>query len=328
MSDGILSLANKTSDGGKSLAGEYSRQLQQLFQDYSDSYDSRDSEAQKVFKDEVARLKGLRDAAANQGVVTGRDIFYPEKGLGKPRADQFAAAAGVSMNEAFDAMRSGLGDIDSRDWSKIMSSADPYTAAMQAKQAQLNSVDPGLVTGAQEQLIGQADYDAGAGMDYLLGLDALTAGYLKDKNSVSPAQLRSAKKIQQYNPETGNMDLDVYYKDPNTTTPYIDEQRFIFENQPYRFPSGEFDPSTLENLPNYRSDFQSVMGRAPGVQDFSNYGYTDPQASFEGIYGDPMGQGQVQAQAPAFSYMGTRGVRPVIPSREGIMSALSRMGVV
>ena len=111
--EGIISLAN----GGKSLAGEYSRQLQQLFQDFSDSYDSRDREAQKGFQGEVARLKGLRDAAANQGVVTGRDIFSPEKGLGKLRADQFAAAAGVSMNEAFDAMRSGLGDIDAREFS-------------------------------------------------------------------------------------------------------------------------------------------------------------------------------------------------------------------
>jgi hypothetical protein len=321
---GLMGLVREVPEAGKALAGEYSRQIQQLFADYANTYDSRDSGAQKTFKNEVARLKDLRDAAASEGVVTGRDVLSPQKNLGKPRADEFAAATGVSMNEAFDAMRSGMGDIDARDWSKIMSSSDPYTAAMQAKQAQLNSVDPKFVVGAQSQLIGQTDYDADAGIDYLLGLDAKTAGYLTDKNSVSPKELRSAKKIQQYNPETGNMDLDVYYENPNTTTPYIDEQRFIFENQPYRFPSGEFNPSTLENLPNYKSDFQSVMGSAPTVQDFSDYGYTNPQASFQGIYGGPMDQGQVSAQSPSFSY----GVRPVIPFRGGIMSALSRMGVV
>ena len=286
--DQMLDAVEKNSNA--ELAGDYTKQIKQLFQDYADrapgTYEEN-RDALKAFKAEHARLKSLQQEAANRGIVTGRDIFNPERFLNKPRLDEFAEAAGISFNEAANAMRSEIGEnTDARDWSAIMASDNPYQAAMDAKQAQIEAFDPRHFREVVLERAATNPFgDAAAGSKYLLNLDEKTSNYLTNKLTSTPRELRTAERIMGYNPETGMTDVAVYYKNPNTTTPYIDKHRFIFENQPYKFPSGNFDPGALENLPNYPAEFKSVSGSLPTVQDFADYGYTDPEASFEGIYG-------------------------------------------
>jgi hypothetical protein len=346
--DELLKKVEKNSNA--ELAGDYTRQIKQLFQDFADKKPSRFEDlgytpfgkpgdydkAALAFKAEHARLKKLQQEAANRGIVTGKDIFYPEKFLNKPETRQFAEAAGVSYSEAANAMRSGM-NTDARDWAAIMASDNPYQAAMDAKQAQIEAFDPRHFKGiVLEQAATNPFGDAAAGSNYLLDLDEKTYNYLMDMRTSTPRELRSAERIMGYNPETGNLGVSVYYKNPNTTTPYIDKQRFIYENQPYKFPSGEFDPSALENLPNYPSEYKSVTGALPTVQDFADYGYTDPQASFEGImtqygyYGDdatdPVNQSvdlaPMQQYSPVYTQVSPVTLQPLLPTQYGGIQSL------
>jgi hypothetical protein len=346
--DELLKKVEKNSNA--ELAGDYTRQIKQLFQDFADKKPSRFEDlgytpfgkpgdydkAALAFKAEHARLKKLQQEAANRGIVTGKDIFYPEKFLNKPGTRQFAEAAGVSYSEAANAMRSGM-NTDARDWAAIMASDNPYQAAMDAKQAQIEAFDPRHFGGiVLEQAATNPFGDAAAGSNYLLDLDEKTYNYLMDMRTSTPRELRSAERIMGYNPETGNLGVSVYYKNPNTTTPYIDKQRFIYENQPYKFPSGEFDPSALENLPNYPSEYKSVTGALPTVQDFADYGYTDPQASFEGImtqygyYGDdatdPVNQSvdlaPMQQYSPVYTQVSPVTLQPLLPTQYGGIQSL------
>jgi hypothetical protein len=227
--------------------------------------------------------------------AAGRDILNPASNASKSKTGKptdaewrkITAGLGTPKNAAF-ALNSEMGEIDARNWKAILASDNPYKAAMDAKQAQLDSFDPMHFRDIARQYIGTNNFgDAAAGSQYLLQLDEKTSSYLKDKNSVSPKELMSAEVLTARNPDTGLIETSTYYKNPETTKPYIDRVTFLLESFPWKNPTGApIDPSSFENLPNYPSEFQEVMGRPVTQQDFSDYGYTDPEGSFKGIMGE------------------------------------------
>ena len=233
---------------------------------------------------------------AKSKVITGRDILNPASNASKSKTGKPTYAKWNKIVSGLDtpknaalALNSEMGDIDTRNWKAILASDNPYKAAMDAKQAQLDSFDPMHFRDIARQYIGTNNFgDAAAGSQYLLQLDEKTSSYLKDKNSVSPKELMSAEVFAARNPDTGLMETATYYKNPKTTKPYIDRTMFRLESFPWERggAEGPIDPASFENLPNYPSEFEEVMGRPVTQQDFSDYGYTDPEGSFKGIMGE------------------------------------------
>jgi hypothetical protein len=118
----------------------------QKYIDDTDRAASAKRQAEQKAKMEASRAEAEE---AKSKVITGRDILNPASNASKSKTGKptdaewrkITAGLGTPKNAAF-ALNSEMGEIDARNWKAILASDNPYKAAMDAKQAQLDSFDP------------------------------------------------------------------------------------------------------------------------------------------------------------------------------------------
>ena len=207
-------------------------------------------------------------------IASSADIASANR-LGKPEASEFAAITGRSLNESLKALGGNFASGDIRNWGAILQAGDPYQAAIDAQKQLYYRYTP------------QDSRAENTGADqYIHQIPQTWDEIIRNYSTATPEQkelLLRGDIVRFKDVNTGEMREEVLKKpSERTNTTRLDRYKDLMRIGAI----DEFDIKDFENLPNYPDAFREEYGRDPTVEDFADYGYTDPEGSFKNIMGD------------------------------------------